>query len=235
MTNSPWFLEPSSTLRMARQQLSRLHADISDAGFTTAQARIRPSVGLLSRYDFVRRRLYIGVHDPEVPESRLLCGYLAGLSGLEEPLLLELISLLLPCTVAHEYAHHLRHTVGRTGPTPWHEEQAAHALVAAWPSCMEREQKNRACGLLEAALAGLLQHSGCGPEDYLLSYAFCPADCSSPAVATRRSKVIHRFNTQVAPPDYLYLQFGWTLATLRSPTQFNLRQWLSDHIGQRQV
>ncbi|MBX9399608.1 hypothetical protein K4749_40425 [Streptomyces sp. TRM72054] len=192
----------------------------------------------MSRYDFTSRSLYVGVHDKKAPENKLLILYLQDLFSLEEAAVTHLFALLTPWTITHEYAHHLRHAVGVTGPSPWAEEQAAHLLPAAWPHCMSEGHRAQADALLTQALAGLSRHTQLAPDSHILTchpaLALSPAVTESPA---RRQLIINHFNTYGSSPsgatlaDYLFLQLGWTLLALRSPCPFPLTQWLREYLG----
>lgn len=140
-------------LRHAEAVLAELRAALARQGIADAGPTLRPVPGLLSHYDFREACIYVGIHDPDRAESRLMAAFLAALLGLDQAATVRLFALLTPWTIAHELAHHVRHQAGLFGADLWAEEVLAHRFAAAFVHGQPEFPSKEIARLLDQALA----------------------------------------------------------------------------------
>lgn len=176
MTALPTFTDAQAHFRRMLGELAR-HGVTPDP-----RLELRAVPGLVSFYDLRNGHVYVGVHEPERPESRLMAHYLCDLLGLGENRLLELFRRLQPWAVGHELAHHLRHRAGGFSSDRQHEETVAHELAFAFFAYSPTPETVRLRALLAQALAAERRPTTAGPGAVLCEHLSWVAS----ALATRR-------------------------------------------------
>jgi hypothetical protein len=162
-------------LAPARQHFARLCAVLAEHGVRPAPDLELHSVpGPISHYDFARRHIYIGTYRHDDAAAQLMMRYLGSILGLDDQPVRELFDLLLPWSLAHEYAHHLRHHEGLFGADRGREEMIAHRLAGCFCQDVCTGDRHRLSCLLRHALECLGGRLRLPRDVYVDTYADLP-------------------------------------------------------------